>query len=168
MATPERLCVGAIVGVFGVQGELKLRSYTDPIHGIARYRPWQLRQRGETHEFADPRVRPHGKGLLLRLPGVDDRDAAERWVGSEVWVAREVLPPLPPGQYYWADLEGMAVSTVDGVELGTVSHLFSTGANDVMAVAGERERLIPYINDQVIRSVDPDARRIVVDWDPDF
>jgi 16S rRNA processing protein RimM len=152
MATPERLCVGAIVGVFGVQGELKLRSYTDPIHGIARYRPWQLRQRGEAHEFSDPRVRPHGKGLLLRLPGVDDRDAAERWAG----------------QYYWADLEGMAVSTVDGVELGTVSHLFSTGANDVMAVAGERERLIPYINDQVIRSVDPDARRIVVDWDPDF
>ena len=104
MATPERLCVGAIVGVFGVPGELKLRSYTDPVHAIARYRPWQLRHRGESHEVAEARVRPHGKGLLLRLPGVDDRDAAERWVGAEVWVAREALPALPHGQYYWSDL----------------------------------------------------------------
>lgn len=52
--------------------------------------------------------------------------------------------------------------------LGTVDHLFETGANDVLVVVGERERLLPYVWDQVIRGVDLDAGIMRVDWDPDF
>ena len=77
------------------------------------------------------------------------------------------MPPSKPGEYYWVDLEGLKVATVDGVELGTISHLFNNGANDVIAIKGERERYLPYTPD-VVREVDLDGGRMVVDWDPEF
>ncbi|MDO5610991.1 MAG: ribosome maturation factor RimM, partial [Pseudomonadota bacterium] len=70
--------------------------------------------------------------------------------------------------YYWVDLEGLQVVTVAGVVLGRVDHLFSTGANDVIVVQGERERMIPFVQPDVITQIDFDAGLIVVDWDPDF
>ncbi|MCA1713656.1 MAG: ribosome maturation factor RimM, partial [Gammaproteobacteria bacterium] len=88
--------------------------------------------------------------------------------GTEVCVARAVLPPPRPGEYYWVDLEGLRVVNVDGVDFGTVSHLFATGANDVLVAQGERERLIPFLEPDYIRSVDFDAGVITVDWDADF
>jgi 16S rRNA processing protein RimM len=103
------------------------------------------------------------------LPGIATREAAETLIGSEIWVDRERLPRPKRGEYYWIDLEGCAVRTVDGVELGTISHIFDTGANDVMSVKdGAKERLVPFIHDDVVKSVDLDAKTIVVDWDPDF
>ena len=106
----------------------------------------------------------------LRIQGIHvaDRDAAESWVGAQIWVERSALPKLPQGEYYWADLEGLSVETVEGVVLGVVSHLFATGANDVVAVKGERERLIPFVQPDVIRSIDLAQERMVVDWDPEF
>jgi 16S rRNA processing protein RimM len=72
------------------------------------------------------------------------------------------------GEYYWADLEGLRVVNLEGVEFGTVSHLFETGANDVLVVTdGERERLIPFTRNAV-KKVDLAAREIRVDWDPEF
>jgi len=88
---------------------------------------------------------------------------------AEVSVARAALPPLAQGEFYWADLEGLEVVTLEGVSLGKVSHLLSTGANDVMVVRdAERERLLPFVPGQWVQQVDLAAGRIVVDWDPAF
>ena len=90
-------------------------------------------------------------------------------VGSDILVPRSALPETTaPGEYYWADLIGLNVKTLDGVELGRIEQLFETGANDVIVVQGERERLLPYIWQQVVREVDLDAGRMLVDWDPEF
>ena len=83
-------------------------------------------------------------------------------------VPRSVLPPPAPGEYYWVDLEGLRVVNVDGTDFGTVSHLFATGANDVLVAQGERERMIPFLEPQYVRSVDFDAGVVTVDWDPEF
>lgn len=168
MTDSGRLLLGEIVGVFGVQGQLKLRSFADPPEALTRYRPWYLVHRDVETELARPKCRKQGKGLILDLPEVTDRDAAEAMVGAQVWVARAALPDLPAGEYYWADLEGLDVHTVDGVALGRVAHLFSTGSNDVVVVRGDRERLIPFLQPDVIRAIDLDQRRMTVDWDPEF
>ncbi len=165
---PAEVRVGEITGVFGIKGELKLRSHTDPPLAIGRYRPWTLRHRGQETLVHKPKLRPHGKGLLLTLEQSADRDVAESWIGAEVWIPRSALPAPADGEFYWIDLEGLEVVTVDGVALGRVSHLFSTGANDVVAVSGERERLIPFVRPDVIRDIDLGARRMTVDWDPEF
>jgi 16S rRNA processing protein RimM len=113
--------------------------------------------------------RPQGKGLVCYLPDVDSREEAAELVGKDIFVARELLPPPGKDEYYWVDLEGLEVVTTEGVALGRVSHLFATGANDVVVVRdSERERLIPFIQGNYVRAVDLDGGRMVVDWDPEF
>jgi 16S rRNA processing protein RimM len=112
--------------------------------------------------------RRHGKGIIAKLIGCDDRDRAAALVGQPVAVRRDQLPPPGADELYWADLEGLMVETLDGASLGRVSRLFETGANDVMVVDGDRERLLPFVWDQVIKEVDFGSGVVRVDWDPDF
>lgn len=164
----REVLLGRLVGASGVRGEVKLESWTSPRLAIFSYQPWILRSRAGETSVSGASGREQGKGIVARLPGSDDRDQAEALRGAEILVPRSALPEAAPGEYYWIDLEGLAVLNREGVELGHVSHLFETAANDVMVVRGERERLIPFIVGRFVESVDLDARRIVVDWDPDF
>lgn len=169
-AAGRRVLVGRIVGLHGVQGGLKIESWTEPRTRIFDYQPWLLAAApgGET-EVAGVHGRAQGKGLICRLPGVADRDAAAMLVGQDIHVARELLPPSGKDEYYWVDLEGLEVVTTEGVSLGRVSHLFATGANDVVVVRdGTRERLVPFVQGTYVRSVDLSGGRMVVDWDPEF
>jgi 16S rRNA processing protein RimM len=164
-----RILLGRLHGAFGVRGELKIESFTEPLAAILRYQPWTLRDaHGRERAIEGARGRETAKGLVVSLPDVEDRDAAEALRGGEVWVARSALPAPKPGEYYWADLEGLRVVNTAGVGFGTVSHLFSTGANDVLVVRGERERMIPFLEPDYIVSVDFQARVVTVDWDADF
>lgn len=163
------IVVGKIHGAFGVRGELRLESFTDPPEALFGYQPWTLRDAlGREREIAGARGRPGGKGLVARIPGVEDREAADALRGAELRVPRSALPPPAPGEYYWVDLEGLRVVGTDGSDFGRVSHLFSTGANDVLVAVGERERLIPFLVPDYVVSVDFDAGVVTVDWDPDF
>lgn len=165
----RRILMGRIHGAFGVRGEVKLESFADPPLAVFRYLPWTLRDAsGQERQLAGARGRVNAKGVVAVLPDVTDRDAAEALRGAEIWVARDALPPPGPGEYYWVDLQGLRVINAEGVDFGTVSHLFSTGANDVLVVQGERERMLPFLEPEVIRQVDFEAGRISVDWDADF
>jgi 16S rRNA processing protein RimM len=163
------ILLGRVHGAFGIRGELKLESFTDPATAIFRYQPWLLRDaQGRERELKGARGRETAKGLVAMFPGVDDRDGAEGLRGAELFAPRSALPPAKPGEYYWVDLEGLRVVNVEGVDFGTVSHLFSTGANDVLVARGDRERMIPFLQPDYIRSVDLDAGVVTVDWDADF
>ncbi|MEO5566742.1 MAG: ribosome maturation factor RimM [Luteimonas sp.] len=170
----RRVLLGRIHGAFGVRGELKLESFTAPTRTILRYQPWILRAAsGQEREMSAATGRETAKGIVATFPGVEDRDAADALKGTEVWVPRSVLPPPNPGEYYWVDLEGLRVVNLEGVDFGTVSHLFSTGANDVLVAHGGapgegRERMIPFLEPDYIRSVDFDAGVVTVDWDAEF
>jgi len=156
--------LGRITGVYGVRGWVRVFSETDPRENVLRYSPWYVD--GEPRQVAEGRR--HGKGLVARLKGCEDRDQAAALMGREIVIRRDQLPPPSADEFYWADLEGLRVETVDGVSLGNVSHLLATGANDVLVVRGERERLLPFVWEQVITDVDFDAGLIRVDWDPEF
>lgn len=163
------ITVGRLHGAFGVRGEVKLESFTDPLRAIGKYEPWILRDaRGIERSCESVRVREGVKGLIVALPGIEDKDAADALRGVDVLVPRSALPPPAAGEYYWVDLEGLRVVSVEGVDFGTVSHLFSTGANDVLVARGERERMIPFVQPDFIRSVDFDGGVVTVDWDADF
>ncbi|TZF88750.1 ribosome maturation factor RimM [Cognatilysobacter lacus] len=166
----RRILVGRVVGAFGVRGEVKIESWTEPRSAILGYRPWTLRDaRGGERELIGVRGRETAKGVVAELPGVDDRDAAEAMRGTEIYVARAVLPKPAQGEVYWVDLEGLQVVNVDGRLMGRVSHVFPTGANDVLvAREGDREWLIPFVRPQYVTDIDLDAGRVTVDWDPDF
>lgn len=164
----REVTLGRIVGAFGVKGWVKVKSYTRPEEGILDYGAWQLVVPGAAGRTVRPlEGRRHGGLLVARLAGVADQDAAAGLTGCDIAVSRAELPEPGVGQYYWADLEGLEVVTTGGVGLGRVDHFVETPANPVMVVRGERERWLPLVDKHVI-SVDLDAGRVVVDWDPEF
>jgi 16S rRNA processing protein RimM len=142
-------------------------SHTRPPAAILEYDPWYLRQEGDWKYMVVAEGRRHGKAIVARLAEVIDRDQAAPLVGCDIAVPRAALPDVQDGRYYWTDLEGLRVVRRDGSELGRVAYLMETGANDVLVTEGERERLIPFIADEVIIDVDLANGVITVDWDWD-
>ena len=171
----QRLLAGKINAAYGIKGWIKVFSYTDPLDQILDYDPWYLRQ--GTTGFKPVRLdqaRKHGKGIIVLPEGFEDRNQAEGLVGSEVWVDRHQLPDLQQGEFFWHQLEGLAVYNEAGELLGNVSHLLETGANDVLVVKpgatsiDDRERLIPYVEKDIVLSVDLDEGKVLVAWEADF
>ena len=164
MTTPP-VVLGRISGLFGVQGWVKVYSYTDPREAVLNYERWLLSRKDGWQEATVAEGQRHGKTIIARIDGYVDREQAADLVGTKIGVARDALPETEANEYYWSDLEGLRVVHRDGSELGKVAYLLETGANDVMVVAGEQERLIPFVMDKVVLGVDLDNGEIEVDWE---
>jgi len=159
--------MGEIIGVHGVRGGLTIRSFTDPLENVLHYSRWQLDERREVRVIEGGWS---GKRLVVYLEEngtpLADRDQAAALIGARICIPRSALPETD--ELYWADLVGLKVETADGQPLGEIVNMLETGANDVMVVRGDRERLIPFVREHVVHTVDLDAGRMVVDWDPEF
>ena len=167
--TERRVLLGRIGSPFGIQGNVKVVSWTDPPAAIFSYQPWIISSpSGKELVHAAEQGRGHGTHFVASLSGITDRDQASALRGSQIFVVRSVLPSLDPDIYYWVDLEGLRVETLSGQPLGRVDHIFSTGVNDVLVVKGERERMIPLLIPDIVQSVDRRRELIQVDWDPSF
>lgn len=164
----QRVVLGRVTGPHGVQGWLRVRTFTQSRETLLGFGTWMVGGEAGWTEYGLLDGRVHADGLMVRLQGIADRDAAAALRGSEIAIWRSQLPALQEGEYYWSDLEGLNVFTGDGVALGVVERLFETGANDVMVVRGDRERLIPFVMDAVVRRIDLAAGCIEVDWDAEF
>ena len=160
--------LGRVGGPYGVRGWVRIVSGTEPPEQILGYSPWLLERNGEWRPYEVVSGRVHGKGLVAQLVGCSDRDQAALLAGAEIAVPRTALAELTADEYYWADLVGLAVVTTEGTDLGTVDHLIETGANDVLVVRGDRERLIPFTPGHAVVEVDLGQRRLTVAWDPAF
>jgi 16S rRNA processing protein RimM len=159
---------GEVAGAFGVLGWIKVKSFTDPPLNIVKYVPWTLEFADRVIEVNVVEGRSQGHFVVARVEGVNDRDKASALKGGRISVPRSCFPRAPAGSYYWVDLLGLDVLTESGFSLGKVVGLMETGANDVLQVKGERERLIPFVIGQFVKNVDIDKGFIVVDWDPEF
>ncbi len=165
---PERILLGRIVGASGLLGWLKVHSDTRPRAAIGNYKRWQLGKNSDWHTQNVDEVRSQGKRILGKLAGCDSREAAEALIGFDIAIEARQLDSLADGRYYWVDLQGLEVIGERGESFGTIVRIFDTGANDVIVVKGERERLIPWVMGDVIVAVDLDAGTVTVDWAADF
>ena len=148
-----------VTGVHGILGELRVRVRTDYPERLRAAQTWTLRQRnGDVREWQVNGIRDHRGGWLVRLEGLTDRSSAEPLLHAEVVAAPHELPPLPAGEYYWHQLIGLRVVTVDGAPVGTIQEILRTGSNDVYVTEGP---LIPAIAD-VIERVDLELKEVVI------
>lgn len=168
MSEQRRICVGKISGLFGIKGWVKVFSYTDPRENILNYVPWQLTKGKETREITVADGKKHGETIIACFDKINSREEAALLCGWDIYIDYNQLPEPEENEYYWADLVGLRVETTQGVHLGVVDHLLETGANDVLVVQGDRERLIPFLQGQTVVKIDLEKGMIIVDWDPDF
>lgn len=173
--TDKLLVVGKIGAPYGVKGWVKITPYTEEADGIFDYQPWFFNQSDGKNVVQIEEWRRHGKGVIAKLLGVDSRDDAEVIKHQDILIEETALPTLDNDEFYWRDLVGMKVVTDKGYDLGAVKELFETGANDVLLVKanhndafGKKERMIPYLVDSVVLSVDRTQQTVTVDWDPSF
>ena len=167
--TKDVVLIGKIVGTHGVKGTCKILSYAESLDVFEPGTALLVRRSdGNENSYEIIRVKPHSRGALLTLKNVANREQANALVGTELYIGRARLPELDNGAYYWFDLIGMNVYTTEDRYIGRLDSIIETGANDVLVVEGERERLIPFVMGQVIVHVDLDKGEIQVDWDKEF
>lgn len=173
----EMVIMGRIVAPYGIYGWLKIQPDTETVDSLFDYPAWWLGRNDNSSQpgiknmpwqkFEVETVKVHGNTLLVKLAGIDDRDAALACKSRHVAVPREQLPAAGENEYYWSDLIGLKVRNRLQLDFGKVVDVFETGANDVLVVQGDRERLLPFV-DQVVLEVDMPAGTMLVDWDADF
>jgi 16S rRNA processing protein RimM len=159
--------MGRIAAPFGVKGWIRVQPNTAAPRNLLAYKSWWVGREGDWRETAVTEAKVQGRAVVARLEGCDDREAAALLRGKSVAVPREALPRPQSGEYYWADLIGLKVANTAGQDLGRVTGILQTGANDVLVAAGDRERLIPFIA-EVVREVDPVAGIVRVEWGADY
>jgi len=159
--------MGRIAAPHGVKGWIKVQPLTAEARSLLDFRNWWIGGEDGWQEHSIVGGTVQGRALLAKLESCDDREAAASLKGRTVAVPRAALPAAQAEEYYWADLIGLRVVNAAEQDLGRVTAVVQTGANDVLVVEDGRERLIPFIA-QVIREVDPGAGVIRVDWGADY
>ncbi len=174
----DMIVLGRIVGPYGLRGWLNVHFFGDDPGALGNMPQWWLGKDAEAASLADAsawqpfglqQLRPHGKGMVAKLGGIDDRTAAEAIDGCYVAAPRQALPETTKDEYYWADLVGLAVVNAEGVGLGRLVSLMSAGAHEVLCIRDDagHERLLPFVA-AVVKQVDVAAGRMLVDWGSDW
>jgi 16S rRNA processing protein RimM len=160
--------LGKVGAPHGVQGWVKVLSYTEPAEGIAGYADWTLVRDGTAVQKA--RVlewKRAGRAIAVRLEGVETREGAQALTGTEVSVPRAALPVPASREFYLHDLLGLDAVNREGISLGQVDGFLELPAHPVVVLReGRRERLVPLVRERLV-DVDLTARRITFDWHPD-
>lgn len=155
--------MGRVAGAYGVNGWLRVVLYGDTPDLLVATPNWRI----GAVEHPVTATRLHSGALLAKLSGIENREAALKLRGETVTVPREALPDAGEGSIYWADLVGLEVVNGRGEALGAVQRVFSNGAHEVIELAGERVRLLPWVP-AVVKRVDLEARRVEVDWQAEW
>ena len=155
--------MGRVAGSYGVRGWVKVAPEAGSQEDLAGAKEWWLG--ADAYRVGEARV--HGSTVVGKLAGIETREQALALKGQAVAVRREALPEPEEGRYYLADLVGLEVVNEQGVALGVVTRTYSNGAHDVIEVAGDTTRLIPWVA-AVVRDVDLARKRVQVEWGADW
>jgi len=175
MSSTNTLIVGKIGAPHGIKGWVRINSYTEELEGIFKFSPWIIEIQGVQKEYKVSSWKHQTKNVIAKLEGIDSRNDMELLKNAEISVLESQLPELQENDFYWRDLIGLKVVNEAGYDMGAVEQMFETGANDVMMVKanlndafGVKQRMIPYLFEQVIKEVDLKEKTIIVDWDANF
>lgn len=175
----DLVLVGHITGVYGVQGWVRIHPYSVEASALLHAKTWWLSKPADgdaTHDIEKLEAKIHGDGVVARIMGIANRNAAENLKGSIVQIQRSHFPVLPDNEFYWSDLIGLAVENLRGESFGVVAGLIESGAHPILRVLKpesgiqthpERQYLIPFVA-HYVPEVDQKKKKITVDWGLDY
>jgi 16S rRNA processing protein RimM len=165
MNDQQKVVIGYVLSPHGIKGWLKVISYTDPIDNFFSYKTIFINKENEYLSYDIDDSSASGKTIRIKLSDIDDRNKSEELAKCEILVNREDLPEISSDSYYWTDLIGFEVKNEDNLNYGILDSFIETGSNDVMVVIDSNNRnLIPFINNEAVKSVDLKSKTIIVDW----
>jgi 16S rRNA processing protein RimM len=161
-----QITVGRVGGAHGVKGWIKIMSYTRPKENIFTYSPWLIHVKDAWQEIEIEESQQRGDRLLVKMSGIENPEEARAYMNCDIAITREQLAVLAEGEYYWRDLIGLDVLNQDEINLGKISKITETGANDVLVITDESKNsiLIPLVMDVYVKQVDMVAKIMIVDW----
>jgi 16S rRNA processing protein RimM len=157
------IAIGTLMGAHGLRGTLRFKPHNPDSELLYELDAVLVRVAGELSQRAVENVRPGSKGLLLDLEGVATLEAAQALLGAELFVARDALPDLPEGEYYFVDLEGLSVVTPDGAQVGTVERVAEYPASQCLRVLGSEGVWEVPMREPYLVAVELEAGRVIVD-----
>lgn len=160
--------VGQFGKAHGLKGLVKVHSFTQPEDNLLRYPNWHMKTKDGWVKVELEQVRLQGHSILAQIANINDRDQAAALTNRQIAVPEDVLPDLEEDEHYWFHLIGLQVINRQGINLGSVEDLMTTGSNDVLVVKGEKEYLIPYLPEIYVLKINKDEGVITVDWDENF
>lgn len=165
--------LGKISSPYGIRGWLKINSYTDKKENIISYQPWIIHLNNEYHEIKLEDWKTGKSSFIIKIKGYNTREESSKFSNTNIIGDSSVFPLLEDGEYYWTELIGCHVITKEGCNLGTVLELLSTGSNDVLVVhssliKNKQQLLIPFIKQEVIKTIDIFSRYIEITWEKNF
>ena len=171
--------VGRIQDAWGVKGWFRVLPHSADPQALFSCKRWFIlpSERGEKTftgvlKLAIREAKTHSDSVVATAQAIDDRSAAETLKGARIFISRSSFPTVDKDEFYWVDLIGLNVVTREGIQLGEVKELLSTGAQTVLVMEYElegktQERMIPFVAN-FVDDVDLSARKITVDWQPDY
>lgn len=151
--------IGKVVKPHGIKGKVKVEYFGEDYHLFSLNRRVFIEvERGRPKPYEILEAIPQPPRLILRFKGVDRVQETETLIGRDILVEKEILPELEKGEYYWMDILGMEVETLEGRRIGKVKAIFPTGANDVYVVEGKRGEILLPATEEVIQSIDLQSR----------
>lgn len=171
----NRIIVGKFGACYGIRGWIRVFSFTEDPESLFSYQPWYICRNNQWQKVELEGIRTHNQDVVVKLIGVGDRNVANALTNYEIAIDSKLLPALQRGDFYWKDLIGCRVLTRQNYDLGIVADLMETGSNDVLIIKANlndvfnmKERLIPFVDKQVIKMIDLNTKQIIVEWDPAF
>lgn len=156
------ICLGAVSGAFGIGGEVRLKSFTEPPENLTAYGPLTSEADGGTVRIKG--LRPIKGGFAARIEGIEDRTGAEGLKGLRLCIERDLLPEPEPGEFYLVDLVGLDAEDETGGRIGEVTGVFNFGAGDILeiAIAESGKRVMMPFNEEVVPLVDRENNRLLI------
>lgn len=162
------ICLGAITGAQGVRGEVVIKSYTQQPEDIGSFGPLTDRDGRVSYEIKV--VRSAKKGVIASVKGVNDRDAAARLRGVELYVSASLLPEPEEGEWYYSDLVGLEVRDPDGVVIGEIVSVQNFGAGDLIEIrqaGSDRTEFLP-LHEDYVSEISVESGHVLIDPPDDF
>ena len=159
------ICAGKILTPHGLNGLVRLKSFTNPIENIFKFSSLVLIENEDSILFHVDKFHSYQNIFLVKFDQISDRTIAKQFANKYLFVGKNQLPPLLEGEFYWNELIGYQVNNENKFEFGKVVELIETGGKDVMRIVGYKEFFIPFVLDHYVKDVDKIAKTITVEWE---